>query len=52
MYQAEWARETAGQIKSELMKLPDGKEFESRVRKMLDMDRHYVSCPEQRYRLV
>jgi hypothetical protein len=40
--QADWAGETASQIRIELMKLPDGRDFEARIRKMLEMDRHYV----------
>lgn len=41
--QAEWAGETATQVKSELMKLPDGRDLEARIRKTIEMDRHYVS---------
>ena len=41
--QAEWAAEITSQIKSELMKLQDGRDFEARIRKMIEMDRHYVS---------
>jgi hypothetical protein len=42
LFQADWAGETASQIRIELMKLPDGRDFEARIRKMLEMDRHYV----------